>query len=211
MQIGRSASPVAAGGLMLVGAVASVTSIFLQWFEVEWRGEFLSLQGIDGSAGGLIIFGVLVAAFAIVMLARARKKGGRAWSIAALVSATFVFVFAAFAALAPEAILPSFVSKAVSESLNISERFAQSQVAEAIRTGELNATSGIGAYLAFVGGALSVAGGIIGIVLARRFRRVLQPTGPALDDIVPLTGEDLPPPPVHPLDQREHGTLDSET
>lgn len=211
VQVERPSSPALAGGFMLVGAAASVTGVFLDWFEVTWRGGSHGVQGLEGSGAGVIVLAVLVAAFAIVMLARARKKGGRAWSITALVFAAFVFAFAAVSALAPEQALPSFVSREVSESLNISERSATAAVADAIKAGELNATSGIGAYLALAGGALAVAGAIIGIGSAKRFRRMPQPTGSALFDVVPSAHDDLPPPPMPPLDQSEHGTLDTDT
>lgn len=211
MQIGRASSPALAGGLMLVGAAASVTGVFLEWFEIELQGESWGVKGIDGDGAGVIAFGVLGAAFAIVMLARARKKGGRAWSITSLVFASFVFLFGAFAALFPEAILPSFVSRTVSEGLNISEQSAEAAVAEAIRTGQLSATSEIGVYLAFAGGALSVAGAIIGIVLAKRFRRVPQPMGPAPSEVVTAAGDNLPPPPMPPINQSEQGSFDSDT
>src|SRR6266508_2411684 len=191
-------SPIVAGGPMLVGAAAAITGAFLEWFEITQEDVSLSVKGIDSKfeGVGVLIYGALIAAFAIAMLARARKKGGRAWSITALVFATIVFILGAFAALAPEEALPSFLSREVSESLNISEQSATAAIVHAIETGRVNARSGIGAYLAFAGGALAAAGAIIGILLARRFRRVPELAELASSGPVTLIGDDLPPPPM---------------
>ncbi len=197
MKIRGASSPIFAGGLMFLGAAMIVAGVFLVWFEVTWENESQIVRGIDdrAEATGILLFSGLIAAFAIVMLVRARKTGGRASSITALVFAVLVFIVGAFVALAPEQALPSFVSRELSETFNVSEGFAKAVVRDAIEAGKLNATSGVGAYLAFGGGALSAAGAIMAIVLAKRFRRVPEPTELPSSGIVTPTSDDLPPPP----------------
>ncbi len=187
-------SPVLVAVGALAGAALIFAGSFLKWFDVTGQGEHHEFKGTDSPTGaGVAMFGVLIAIFVAVMLIRARKKGGRAWSITALIFAAFVLVVAAQSALAPEAALPTFAASNVAESLGISETLAQAAIEESFGNGSYQATSGIGAYMALVGSALSVAGAIFGIAWAKRFRRMPLPVS------LPAGAVPMPPPPAMPV------------
>ena len=175
------------GGAVLAGAVVVFVGSFLHWFTVTAATGSSEVRGVDLPIGsGIDFLVVLVAAFGVVMLVRARKTGGRAWSIVALFFAAFVLILTAEATPAPESSITSWGAISLAEAWDISESHARKILEQGFANGDVNATSSLGAYLSFAGAILATGAAILGIVWAKRFRRVPEtlpipplPAGPA--------------------------------
>lgn len=191
-RIPRSPWPI--GGGVLLGAGIVVFASLLTWFTVTDPETSLEYSATDFAIGvGTDAFLVVVALLGIVMLARARKKGGRMWSIAVLVLSAMTLILILQATFSPEQVLPTWFAPGTAEEWGVSEEEAEAALEEGFADGTLSATSGIGAYLALAGNLLVTAAAILGIVWAKRFRKVVS-LSPA-----PPPPPPPPPPPQPPV------------
>ena len=179
--------PMPAVLLMVLGGVLTVIGSFLTWFKVTAAGQSGDLKGTDINTGvAVIVFGLLVLVAGILVSVRAARTGGRGWSITALVVSIFITIIGLWSAVAPEGALTSLAKSDVAELVGISEAQAEAALEQAFATGVLNATSAIGTWIVFVGGALGLLGGILGIAFAGKRRRTAT------------TATAAPPPPPPP-------------
>jgi hypothetical protein len=173
---------------LMGGVVLGIVGSFLAWFTVTAVDGSETFDGIEmGIGGGVIFFMIVAAAFGIVMFLRARKKGGRAWAIVALVFAALVLAVAAEAVLAPESSIAYWGSASFGDATGVSQKYAEAMLEEGFASGEIQGVAEVGAYLSFAGAALATLAAILGIVWAKRFRRVAEvPPAPPMPAMPPM-------------------------
>jgi hypothetical protein len=184
------------GGCMLGGAALMFAGCFLKWFQLIGEGHSLGVKCTDLDTGdGQAIVPVLVIGITLTMIARARKTGGRAWSITVLVLASLLLFMPAQAVLAPEASFTDWAAGHYAEVNGVSKRAAAAMIEEAFHSGSVRATPGIEAFVALVGSVLAAGGAILGIVWRKSFKRPEAPSSAAFGSLPPLPP---PPPPLAP-------------
>jgi len=153
--------------VMLGGVLLGVLAVFLTWFEftIQTLGTE-DLKGNDLSVGvGFLIFTAPVLVLGVILAVLGR---GRGLAIAGLVLSVLLLIVAGMAAFAPESAIVSFEADRAGENIGISASEAEVQLEEGFAAGTLSATAAAGAYLAFVGALVMVAGSIMGIAQAGR-------------------------------------------
>ena len=183
--------------LMVGGAVIVVIGSTATWYELSGATETPSATGTGLDVGWLSIgLAVLIGAFALLVLRRARRTGGRGWSIPALVLAVFLTLFGFAAAGDPASSYSTFeAAKIATSEPGIDQAKVEAELRARIADGTLVVRTARGAWSVFLGGLLATAGAIMAVAMAGSFR------DPAAPVWVPTYGETistLPPPPQGP-------------
>ena len=189
--------------LMLGGAVIVVIGSTATWYELSGATETSSATGTALDVGWLSIgLAVLICAGALLVLRRARRTGGRGWSIAALVLAAFLTLFGFAAAGDPASSYATFeASKIATTEPGVVQAKVEAELRAKIAEGSIVVRAARGAWAVFLGGLLATAGAIIAVAMAGSFRKPATPVS------VPTYGEPaatwshgppLPPPPQGP-------------
>jgi apolipoprotein N-acyltransferase len=184
--------PTTAAALAIVGGVVAAVGGFLGWFEIEGitgPGSSESFSGIDSNGGAAaLVFGVLAAAFGLTLLLRGPRTGGRGSAVTALVMAAIALGISAFAALAPETAIPTFVASDVAEVTGVSDEIARDLIEQQFKEGAWQASALIGTYVSTAGSLIALIGGILGIGYSRRHRAMAAaPAAPPPAPVPPPT------------------------
>jgi hypothetical protein len=192
------ASPV--GPILAIGggAIAAIGS-FLTWFTLSVPGGFSnSGSGTDAGDGWITLAaGVLMVIAGLVILAGRSPRAVRAMAILAIVGG----VVAAGDGLLNLATARDQLAESVAEATGATKDQARQQVDLALDSGQADLSAGIGLWMVIGGGIIGLAGGILGLVAARRV-----PAGTAAAPPAPgaLSGFEAPrpaapaPPPAAP-------------
>lgn len=179
---------VAPGAFVSIGAVVTIASVFLQWFEVDTGPSPLGSPEYNAS-DFMVPLGLLLLIPAIALLVigpllfvRGTAGKGRGEAIAALVLALIVVVCAGVAVGRTASALAWFGSEQIKTDFGIDD---DADVGAILREAEdrdtINVKPGSGAIAGFAAGALMLIGAALGVTRKR--------SEPAPDDGAP------PPPP----------------
>jgi hypothetical protein len=196
---GRSGRTAGLG--MLVGGAVFIVSNFLTWFTFKSAGGEQEIKGIGNEGAGSLVMAIGGSAFAVVVLILglilAIRGRGRGLAIAGLVLALFPLIVGAYVSFAPEGAIVTFESKQAGENLGISESEAKAALQNAFDSGELEATAGVGAYVALAGAAIAFIASIAGIVTGgRKPEALIAPPAPGA--AFPPAASPPPPPAAPP-------------
>lgn len=145
-----------AGGLLL--AIGS----FLTWAEVSGGGTRGTASGTDGSDGWITLVAGAVVLVAGVVLARG--TGRRGLAVAAVVAALIGGGVGLYDALTAEDRVLDEVAATLSGELGATAQDVRAILDEAVASGELAISIGLGLFLVIGGGALGLVGGSLGLV-----------------------------------------------
>ena len=185
---GRPSAPMAAILAIVGGALLAIGS-FLTWAEVSGGGTSVTATGIDGSDGWItLVCGSVVLVAGLTFL---RTGGKRAIAVFAILAGIIGGGLGLYDALTAEDRVLDDAAEELATEFGGTKEEVRALLDEAIDSGQLGISLGVGLYMVIAGGALGIVGGILGL-------RV----GP--DTAVPMTSSAVAPegaasiPPVPP-------------
>jgi hypothetical protein len=158
------------GILMLVGGLAAVGAVFLEWYAPAdpqpGEEKLTGLQTLSGLS--VLVLGGIIALLGIVHLVRGR---GRALAVAGLILGILLTAVGAYTSFLPESAIVKVDSDRIARSNDVSDEELgefKSFLEEAFDSGLLSIKPGIGAYVALGGGLIALVGGLVGAASRRR-------------------------------------------
>ena len=157
------------GLLMLVGGLAAVGAVFLEWYTPAdpqpGEEKLTGLQTLSGLS--VLVLGGIIVLLGIVHLVRGR---GRGLAVAGLILGILVTAAGAYTSFLPESAFLKVDADRIAKSNDVSDEELgefKSFLEEAFDSGLLNIKPGIGAYVALGGGLIALVGGLLGAASRR--------------------------------------------
>jgi hypothetical protein len=166
-----------AGGLLLVGGLVAILSVFLPWFDLTTTGG--SSGNVTGSSitlGWLMFLaGVVLAGSGTALLLYAGWRS-LTWSIVGIVVGAVALVVGILLLADTDRMLLDRAVDDVASFYGQDVDATSAEVDAALDDGSLQADAGSGAWLLVIGSGLGIAGGITGVtVWAMRRRHWVAP------------------------------------
>jgi hypothetical protein len=174
--------------LLLAGAFIAIVAAFLDWMDFSPQDDpTTTFKGTDLTAGaGTLGIGFVLLVLGVILLLRGSKSGGKAVSIIAIIAAAFVLFAAGYSAVSPGDALAEFESNSVAEQYDIDEDLAKAAIKQGLEDDNIEVTALIGTWVATIGGAIALAGAIIGVARSGKVKAAAAATA----------GSPAAPPPV---------------
>jgi hypothetical protein len=166
-----------AAGVVFAGGLLALVAPFFGWVEFAPQGSSAAtFQGTETTAGkGSMGFALGMLVAGMFLWLRGSKTSGKGSAIVAIVFAGFIAFAGGMSAVAPAEAVATFESSTVAEEYNIPEDVAKQAIKDAIDAGNVDVSALGGAWIAFSGGLVGIAGGIFGIGRSREIRNASMP------------------------------------
>src|SRR5262245_19321647 len=196
-QTERRGAPTA-GIVSIVGGALLAVGSFLPWAEVSGSGASVTAKGLDGSDGFVTLAAGLVAVVTgLVMLRGARRTVAVVAVLAGLVGGGL----ALYDALTAKDSVLDAAAEELAPSLHVSADQVRAALDQAVDSGQLGVSVGIGPYLAVVGGLVVTLGGVLGMRESVTEQSTASPAASPTPPGTPDAGEaPAPSPPSGPGD-----------
>ena len=157
---GRPSAPMAAI-LAIVGGVLLAIGSFLTWAEVSGGGTSVTATGIDGSDGWItLVCGSVVLVAGLTFL---RTGGKRAIAVFAILAGIIGGGLGLYDALTAEDRVLDDAAEELATEFGGTKEEVRALLDQAIDSGQLGISLGVGLYMVIAGGALGIVGGILGL------------------------------------------------
>ena len=157
---GRPSAPMAAILAIVGGALLAIGS-FLTWAEVSGGGTSVTATGIDGSDGWItLVCGSVVLVAGLTLLRTGWKRAIAVFAILAGIIGGGLGLYDALTA--EDRVLDDAAEELATEFGGTTEE-VRALLDQAIDSGQLGISLGVGLYMVIAGGALGIVGGILGL------------------------------------------------
>jgi len=191
----RRAAPTAAI-VTIVGGVLLAVASFLPWAKVSGSGASVTAKGLDGSDGYITLAAGLIAVVAGLVMLRATR---RVLAVVAVLVGLVGGGIALYDALTAKDSVLDAAAEELAPSFGVSADQVRAALDQAVDSGTLGVSIGVGLYIAIAGGLVAIAGGVLGLretvaepAAAPTAPTPATPSAPAQD---PRESPASPPPP----------------
>jgi Tryptophan-associated transmembrane protein (Trp_oprn_chp) len=155
----RRAAPTAAI-VTIVGGVLLAVASFLPWAKVSGSGASVTAKGLDGSDGYITLAAGLIAVVAGLVLLRATR---RVLAVVAVLVGLVGGGIALYDALTAKDSVLDAAAEELAPSFGVSADQVRAALDQAVDSGTLGVSIGVGLYIAIAGGLVAIAGGVLGL------------------------------------------------
>ncbi len=187
-----------AGIVSIVGGALLVVGSFLPWAEVSGSGASVTAKGLDGSDGFITLAAGLVAVvIGLVML----PATSRAVAVVAVLAGLVGGGLALYDALTAEDSVLDAAAEDLAPTLGVSADQVRAALDQAVDSGQLGVSVGIGPYMVIIGGVVVTLGGVLGMRESATERSIVSPAASPTPPVTPEEGDaPAPSPPSGPGD-----------
>ena len=158
-QMERRGAPTA-GIVSIVGGALLALGSFLPWAEVSGSGASVTAKGLDGSDGYITLAAGLVAVVAGLVMLRPTR---RAVTVVAVLAGLVGGGLALYDALTAKDSVLDAAAEELAPTFGVSADQVRSALDQAVDSGQLGVSVGIGPYIAIIGGLVVTVGGVLGM------------------------------------------------
>jgi tryptophan-associated transmembrane protein len=155
----RRAAPTAAI-VTIVGGVLLAVASFLPWAKVSGSGASVTAKGLDGSDGYITLAAGLIAVVAGLVMLRATR---RVLAVVAVLVGLVGGGIALYDALTAKDSVLDAAAEELAPSFGVSADQVRAALDQAVDSGTLGVSIGVGLYIAIAGGLVAIAGGVLGL------------------------------------------------
>lgn len=196
-QTERRGAPTA-GIVSIVGGVLLAVGSFLPWAEVSGSGASVTAKGLDGSDGYITLAAGLVAVVAGLVMLRPTR---RAVTVVAVLAGLVGGGLALYDALTAKDSVLDAAAEELAPTLGVSADQVRSALDQAVDSGQLGVSVGIGPYIAIIGGLVVSVGGVLGMRESVTERPTASSAASPAPPVTPDAGDaPAPSPPAGPGD-----------
>lgn len=187
-----------AGIVSIVGGALLVVGSFLPWAEVSGSGASVTAKGLDGSDGFITLAAGLVAVVIGLVMLRATR---RAVAVVAVLAGLVGGGLALYDALTAEDSVLDAAAEDLAPTLGVSADQVRAALDQAVDSGQLGVSVGIGPYMVIIGGVVVTLGGVLGMRESATERSIVSPAASPTPPVTPEEGDaPAPSPPSGPGD-----------
>jgi hypothetical protein len=180
----------AAGIVSIVGGALLAVGSFLPWAEVSGSGGGVTAKGLDGSDGFITLAAGLVAVVTGLVMLRATR---RAVAIVAVLAGLVGGGLALYDALTAEDSVLDAAAEELAPTLGVSADQVRAALDQAVDSGRLGVSVGIGPYMAIIGGLVVTLGGVLAMRESVTEHSTASPTASPTPPVTP-DADDAPAP-----------------
>jgi hypothetical protein len=185
-----------AGIVAMVGGALLALGSFLPWAEVSGSGASVTAKGLDGSDGYITLAAGLIAVVGGLVMLRPTR---RAVAVVAIFAGLLGGGLALYDALTAKDSVLDAAAEQLAPTFGVSTDQVRAALDQAVDSGQLGVSIGVGLYVTMAGGLSAIVGGVLGLrdmagepVAVTPDATTVPPGPPSPPDAVDSTA---PPPP----------------
>lgn len=149
-----------AGIVAIVGGALLALGSFLPWAEVSGSGASVTANGLDGSDGYITLAAGLIAVVGGLVMLRPTR---RAVAVVAIFAGLLGGGLALYDALTAKDSVLDAAADQLAPTFGVSTDQVRAALDQAVDSGQLGVSIGVGLYVTMAGGLAAIVGGVLGL------------------------------------------------